>query len=590
MSQDSSKKGYKSDLTGAELEALLGGGGGGSALTVREADGTPTGLDISEIVFNGSTGVGGETVMIIGTTAFINGVAPPANLGGDLLLAGTTKYLGRESQSNINYEAAAGASHDYIINDKTFTLTETTFANASIGNLVVSLNGISVANIDLLANFVELNRDGIQNMGDYNTQGTGDPILNGRVIFPGGWLQLNGVHWTSPIGADPYQDGNFTINITDPALLQGYNFIDVSHNGFNNNRFKVFNDIDTGANPSISATAFDVNSLVLKDISGVSYAYTGSVFDLDFIGNDCFDNVYHVSNAPVVMSSTWGVGENILYGDVSVTGVSTPPDINEAMVSTNKPITVPAGHEVPDARISLLPRDPYSNYLTVQTPSNDIMIMSIADASNRVTEHFVDENWRFPLSTNVDILPPLLTGNWNSSNALGATDLQVYDMLSTGSKRSLVHPHDDLTLQIPVGNPDYSILSGGVGKQYLRLFQGIIDNSNGVINIPGISNADLVSGDVILEVKVPTKTVWLNIWTDYTFATFPTNADLAGGIDGTGAKINPGVHSPDIDGSLEFTLGGFASDASVNRVLWFRVTYSNSSIPRVLESAISLSW
>ena len=574
-----------------ELEFSSTGIGGGS-LTVSEVDGSPS-ATVTNLVFNGRAGVGGETVIIVDDTAYINGVAPPSPLGGNLSVSGLTRYIGRESQSNINYEGSAGDSHNYLANDGTFNLSISTFNFASIGNLVATINGIDTYNIDLLANFNELNREGTQNLADYNNIGTGFPnIINGVASNAGGSLQLTGVNWTDPVGADQFQDGSFNLNITPTALRQGYNYITVSHNGNTTNTFQIFYDIDSGANPYVTVAELDLRTLIAKVISGVTYCYTGTIFDLDFLGNNCFNNVYHNSNAPIVMSSSWGISGGILYTDPNVSSVSTPPDIGETMITLDKPITVVSGQEENDARITLTPRDPYGNYASEQTPSNNIMIMSIPNSSDRVTENFVDETYRFPLTTDTDIIPGGMTGNWNSNSLLGANDLQVYSSLLS-NQSSLIYPQDDLSSHIPVGNPDYSVLSGGTGKQFLRICQGIVDNSNGVLTLPGITDADLASGNIIIDIKVPTKTVWLRAGgagSDFVFGTFNTNANLSGGINGEGCRINTGVHSPDIDGSIEFTLGTYASDASVSRYLWVRITYANVTVPRNIEAGLGLNW
>jgi hypothetical protein len=72
--------------------------------------------------------------------------------------------------------------------------------------------------------------------------------------------------------------------------------------------------------------------------------------------------------------------------------------------------------------------------------------------------------------------------------------------------------------------------------------------------------------------------------------TFCVGANISGGSDGEGARINSGVHSPDLDGSVEFSLGRYASDAAANQLLFVRVTYKDISIAReILGSGDGLS-
>ncbi len=628
------------------------GSGGGSALTVKEFDNIPTGTNISEILFNGAD----ERVLIIGSQAYINPPTSPPLLGGDLIVAGTTFFLGRESQLNINYEGVAGDSHDYIITDTSFTLSINSFGNASIGNLIVEINGVDVANIDLSANFVELNREASQDMNDYDITGTGSVIVNGVVSFTGGNITLNSVNWTDPLGIDQYQDGNFTINILDgTALRQGYNTFIVKHDtGTVNstNIFKLFYDTDVGANPLINTTDLDLNTLVSKYISGVSYCDVGTTFDLDYIGLDCFDNVYHNSNAPSVIDGTWITGENVLYTDIAITGVSTPPTIGETMTVTNKLITVLADRIETDAIINITPRDPYANYVTVQTPSLNIMINSFPASSDATTEHFNDEIYRFPITTDFNIVPAAITGNWDSTvnllNASRTNELQVFDLYGTPNL-SLIWPHDNYAAKIPIGNPNYTSLNVGTNFQYVRVFQSSIDKSNGIITINGINDADL-NINIIVEVKVPSKTDWMNAFIDYNLTTFEDNvrfvntvwaasnsyltnqwiipttsngykykcttAGTTGGtepavwnttvggttVDGTvvwttyqidnneGCRINSTVHSPNLDNSIEITVGTFAVDLAVNRCLFIRITYANPAITHIINDELSIDW
>ena len=619
-------------------------------LNVGESDGTPLGSNINTLLLCPGNS---DNVFIDGTTAYLH--APPAP---DTIEIENTivEFEGRLSQSNINYGTeSAGNSIDYISRptdiptSNTFTSTNTSFNNASIGLLTVNLNGSVIATLDLGANFNETNRLGAQTIADYDIQGAGDSVIDGVVNFTGGYLQIESVEWSSSIGIDDYQSGKFVINITSTALLQGYNTIHVEHNSNSTNVFKIFNDIDTGNSPIISVPDLSVNTLVSKHISGVSYCYTGTVFDLDCTISNAFNNVYHNSNAPITLVSNFGVSENIYYTDLSVTGVTNPPKIGEIMVVENKKITVIENQENENALIFLTPRDPYGSYVMEQTPEHNIMIMSIPNSSDRVSEFFTDETYRFPLVTDFNILPGGITGNWDSTNNLGVNDLQVYDIYSTNSTKSLIYPHDDYSNNVPNSNPDYTSLSSGTNKEYVRVLQGIQDNSNGIFTIYGINESD-IGTNVNIYIKVPTKTVWMDISKDYVMGTFeenvryvhntwtastdynlndwilptvpngykykcttnngtsdimePTWNTIVGGttidgllvwtcsenVDNVGCRINSDLHSLDIDHSINFTLGTFSSDNSVNHLLFLKIVYSNSAIPRVIGDSISLDW
>lgn len=580
-------------------EGSSGGGGGGGSLTVTEIDGSPVCAPVSKIVFNGTS----EVVSCSPGVAYINAAAPPPPLGGDFVLSGTTLYLGRESDGNINYEGAAGDAHDYITYDGTLILTEPSFGYASQGVLTLSLNGSVVAQIDLGSNFVEANRSSGQNMNDYDTGIGPYSLVDGRCDFIGslagmGYMIITHVDPTSGIDTDQYQEGRVEVHIQNSSFWrQGYNYIELSHTGCSacpryENTFKIFYDTDPYGTNDPQATSQDLSEGVVspKYVSGVEYYGDGSTFTLNFIVDYAFNNVYHVSNAPAVINdgpSDWGISDTeIPYTDPSVSGVSAPPQIGETMTVSNYQITVPQNQDENDAVISVTPRDPYGNYTTVTTPSHNFMINSWGIVSDATHEYFRDEHYRFRDTTNFNTVPSQATGDWDSAVSLtsstsGYTNaLQVYDPDNSTPNR-LIHPHVNYSSRNPAGNPDYSGLASGTNYRYYRVFQGTTDNSNGILSVPGLSDADLNSGNIKIEIKVPSKTMWLDVWQDYVPATFPTNAAYPGGIDGTGCRINSGIHSPDIDGTVEFTLGTYASDASVGRYLFVRVTYANSSAPQL---------
>jgi len=625
------------------MYSTLSGGGSSGGLIVSELDGSPS-ESVSQIVFNGRTDSNGETVNIVDGVAYINSVAPPLNLGGDLTLTNNVLYTGRVSQSNINYETTYGVEHDYLTMDANFSLRESEFNNASIGNLEVFINGIVVANLDLSSNFNEVNRSTNQDMNDYNIQGSGNSLVNGVITFSGGTLTLESVRATGAIDSDAYQMGAFTIELNPIALRQGYNYIETSHNGNSNNIFRLFYDTDSNSNPEVHSTELLVNSLVSNFISGIEYCNTGTSLYATAIVENAFDNVYHSSNAPIIISSNINISDTISYTDSSVTGVSTPPDISESMIITNKEYIIPINQEDSNTRLTFTPRDPYSTYTNYLTPENNILTMSMSPTSDASSEFFIDETYRFDLSYDFNIVPLAITGRWNSQLPLGANDLQVYDTYGLESQ-SLIHPHDDLTGTIPA-NPDYSVLSGGLNKHYVRVFQGSQDNSNGILTINGITDLDLGT-NVMIHIKVPSKTDWLNISNNYNMSSFSENARFVNntwqtttyavgdwiiptisngnkyrcsaistgqsgdvepnwvtdeildeGVTWTryqidsdeGCRINPGSHSIDSDNSIEFTLGEFSSDSSVNRVIFVRITYASVSIPNVISNEFSINW
>ena len=623
-------------------------------LTVQEADGLPLGTNINNLVLCDTTT---NNIYIDGTTAYLHAPLAPLPIEIDNNIV---EWTGRLSQSNINYNGTepAGTDVNYIarLSDinavNTFFSTVESFSNGSSGLLTLTINGTIVATIDLSSNFNETNRITGQIITDYDITGAGDAIVDGVVTFANGTFAVVSIASIGPIYADPYQKGTCSININNMAAFrQGYNEVILTRGADVSSTYQFFYDNDAGADPVITSSDLSEDTPVLKYLSGVPFYDTGSTFDYDVVIANAFNNVYHSSNAPVTVDGFPGVLlAPIEYTNAAVTGVSTPPDIAETMTVTDYNFTVIAGVEDNDVQIDAIPRDPYADYITDTSASKGITINSIVASSTVVLENFIDENYRFPRTTNFNVVPGSLTGNWTSATSLTSltNELQVYDEDAV-TKQCLAHPSVDYsTARLPIG-PDYTTLSGGTSHQYIRAFQGTIDESNGIIDIPGLTDAHIANDNFILEVKVPTKTDWMVINKDYVMNSFEDNvkyvnttwvlnnvqalddwviptasngykykctvAGTTGAtepaawptvvgttvVDGTttwtcyqidnqeGCRINPTVHSPNLDNSIQFTLGTYAADLSVNRMIFVRITIASNTYSGILTSGYGIS-
>ncbi len=453
----------------------------------------------------------------------------------------------------------------------------------------------------IAANFAEINRATGQVIANYNTTGTGDPISGGVVTFTGGTLNLLTVQPTAGIDTDDYQRGQADVVITGAALRQGYNTITLRHTPSVTHTaatVEFFWDQDPAGgatDPLATATTLAEGTPAFKVLSGLSYYGAGSTFLLDTSGQRVFNNVYEQDEEPLEVSGFPGVAPTgINVADPPVSGVSTPPDIGELMVVNGYTLTVPVGQQVNDARATVTPQDPYGAYTPDQSASNNYNIMSVANSSTTTEEFFQDETYRFPLNTpSFNLVPGSLTGNFDSNTSLldvsRTNELQVYDHTTGGFKNQLVHPFFDFTSGFrPLGNPDYSSLSPNTGFQFVRVYQAAADKSNGILSIPGLTDADInnaLLSNVLIDVKVPTKTVWLSLNKPFTLATFNFNAALATGTDGEGCRIDSGVHSPNINGQLRFSLGSYFTGATTNRTVFVRITYAHNAIPRVINGS-----
>lgn len=573
--------------------------------------GEQTALNIDEIRFVTQAGIGEDHfVTLIGNAAYIGGGSPPAPLNGDIGGLGAL-VTGRMSQSNVNYPTALinGDIYNRITQTNAFTFDPPLagFGLASFGNLILNINGIDVANIDLAANFVELNRATGQNTAAYNTQGTGDVIVAGVVSFVGGSLMIVSVD-PDILTADEFQLGVAQIVVTATALRIGYNFLRLSHNVgtavHQTNLLEWFYDTDPaggGTDPSVSAASLAEDVPVLKHLSGISYYDTGSTFDLGITSLRTFNNVYHQSEAPLSVVTTWDGSPTINIADGSVSGLSTPPDIAETMTVTGFSLTVNPGIQNNDAIADATPRDPYASYGTVSTGNNNFVIMSNGPNSTEIFDDFTDERFRLPNIIDFDVIVPFGTGFPNLFDSTvslltgpRANELQVYDFEEASGQNRVRWPSFDYSNGAnfqPQVNPDYSGL-GGSDRTYYRVFRSTISQTNGIITFPGLAEADLAS-DISLRIKVPSKTVWLDLIVAFNGGTFPVNAPLgSAGIDGEGCRINSGVNSLDINGQIEFSLGAIGTDFSSDFQLIIEIVYANSTVAELLGTGpgLSINW
>lgn len=556
------------------------------SLTVEELDADPSGSDIDKIVFVSPE----DSVYIDAETAYIGAPPAPQGLdGSDLVLAGPTLVTGGVSQSNINYKAGEGAGSivDYITNTGNFSLETPNTNRANYGDrgtISIWFNGNQIATADLGANFNPTNETTSQVIADYDTQGSGDPITDGVVNFTGpyagkGYLEIVSVE---PLGGFKfYQLVKARAVITDSSMLrQGWNYFYMTHDGLTgfggnqtSNNFDIFYDNDAGADPTVSIPLITENVPVYRWLSGVKNYGAGSTWDVDITGYDCFDNVY--SEEPLILSGWPGMTSPvpIAFDEPFVSGVSSPPDINESMGIVDYQLVqgVDAGSE--DAVLTVTPQDPYGTYTPASSVGNGIQVWSWGSSSTDLIEYFNDEDYRL-LDGAYDTIPGTITGQWDSTQSLvtydGANGLQVF-------QGELYFPTQDFSTSLPTGNPDYTSLASGSDKIYIRAFRdSAYSHAHGTLRMTGITKADLYNRDVRVWIKAPTQTGWLDLSRDYNFPTFS-------GADDDGCWVD---RDSQTNSDFKFTLGQNYTELSGYMIV-VKVLYPDSSSPRISHMEIT---
>lgn len=479
--------------------------------------------------------------------------------GGTLAASGTTKYTGYLSAGAAvyNFGEGAGTSVSYIISDATFSLvspsTSTTFNKADEGTLKYNLNGALNDSYDMAAAFNESNRAGSQVY----------PPATGAA----GNLRVDSVGWYNSF--PKWQKGNATILVVPGDLLDGYNYFTMVHDLDTDQTSATYQVFYDNASPSraISTPTISENTPAWKYLSGVKMYDNGSTWNLSTALTDCFKNVY--KRPPCTLAGTVTISpSSIDINDASVSGVSSPPNRTDTMTVTNRVVTAAAAStRSTNLRFTATHASPYtSNAASSTSASANRLYDSYGTTSTAIYEYFDDENRRLAAGA-YDSVPGSITGAWTSSTTLSNGMCQVYN-------GSLRYPTTNFSSgYLPTGNPDYSSFSGD--QVYYRAFyHAATPHSSGSLELAGLVNADVDpvgSGDVNVEIKLPTQTGWLDLGTSYDSGTFS-------GSDGDGCRVS---QSGD---DWAWTAGTFTTaDSGYMYILRITIKNSAKSITQIRE-------
>lgn len=481
----------------------------------------------------------------------------------DLAIYGgsTQKITGYLSFSQTaTYKEAAGTQVSNIIKDATFTLetptTTTRINKGDQGTLNVYINNALVDTFDLGASFSELNRATAQVYTPVTS-------TNGFITIVDVSKYNNFKRWQKCIAR---------VNITPSALVEGYNKIKLTHavaTVQSSKDFEVFYDTDS-TTPALSSYSVSLTPIVsTKYLSGIRFFGLSDSIVIGITGTNIFRNVYLQTN-PVSFSGFCGIATgNIPITDGAVSGVSTPPVITDIMTVTGKVLSVTVANQcTTNARLSVTPRDPYGSYTTLQSPSNNVMVSTFSDGingqSSDTTDYFSDEYYRLPLSFDFSSATAAITGQWDSTAALSSGNAQCF--IISDNVHGLKYPQINFSSYLPAG-ANYSAFTGN--QSYARCFVSSMSRTNTQIILGGISGgiSQVGSGDINVEVKLPTQTAWLDCAKPY------SSADGVA-VDGNGCLS--GSISYGGNATINVTFGGKATIDS-NMRMYIRVTLRNSN-------------
>lgn len=426
----------------------------------------------------------------------------------------------------------------------------------AIGNNTYNI----VANLDIVANFNKTILGPLtQNISTWNTLGSGDPCTNGVVTLSNskGSLQITSCGWYNSF--NKWQKMNCQINVSN---------LDPGFNGW-----KLLHDLSTDQETNAIIFYYDNNTAALnfssapelafyqyggntKWISGVRYYTTGDEFLLTYVGENVYKNYYHSTSV-----STWtcpGISGTQIKnpGSAGITE-SAPPTVNGSITHSQYNIINAASIRNENVLATVNLMHPHRTTVTANTPTHGIMINTMPILSTDVLEPLEDEMYRLPVDA-YDTIPGAITGLWNSTTELINGDALIY----TGS---LQYPNVNLSTKLPVG-PNYTEFTGN--QVYYRAFKKTgVANSSVALTLTNLIGTDvgiIGSGNVNVEVKLPTQTGWLDAGKSYDSGTF------GNGVDGTGCKTSQ-------SGAIWNLTFGTKSTANSGNLIIVRITFRNTT-------------
>lgn len=505
--------------------------------------------------------------------------APPTNFNSkDLVPENLTLVSGYESEGNAHHEGAPGDYHTYLTeNDefRLFTPNGDSFADADKGELVLYLNNVQIDSFNLYDAFVEADMHGTQTAINYGVSANGARDDEGYIgtegairNSTGGFISIMEITRYNEFSL--WQRGRVRININPGDLRQGFNEIYLVHNlstgtTHRSNTLKLF--LDTANNrpeldPFVALENTALNST--KYLSGVRYFSIGDEFRLIYYGHKMFNNTY--KQEPVHIDMPGLSPTDISWDHSDVSGVNDPPQIGDVM-DFNGLLTLDEMNEYSiNARMRIETYDPFGPGEDKLTTSVNRLVNTYMNGSTDLKEYFRDEKYRLPDISEYDVPLTSRTGNWNSENPLTVNDALLFD-------EKLMFANIDFTSGYrPAQTVNYS--SYNSEQAYIRTFYHPEPHNSGTFKIVGLTELDLRSNRLWIEIKLPSQTGWLRLNNDYDVVDFT-------GSDFDGCLLN-------VDGDeFTYTSGTFSTANSGYQVV-LRIRLPGPNVPHI--SYIELMW
>ena len=323
----------------------------------------------------------------------------------------------------------------------------------------------------------------------------------------------------------------------------------------------------TGVNESFVNVPTDPSSPTY--LSGVKFMPLGGEFNIKITLQNVFKNTFLPTPMNILGSDSGIANAGIAYSqsDPNLSGFSDPPVSTENFIYQNTH-SITLEDFSTNAKVQCTGGDPWQSFEALNIPVTGdaaILIDSLSGhQSTETRELFTDEHYRMPLGA-MDEIPGSITGLWTSSNSLTNGNAQVFGVL--------IYPVTDFSAgHFPAtGQPNYSIGFTGFQKYVRALRENNEPHNSGTLRLDGFALSDIEpSGDIKVEIKLPTQTGWLDLGLPYNAGTFT-------GADGDGCRTE--VENGD---EFSWTAAQF-STADSGYMIMVRITLKNSSAPALNE-------
>lgn len=446
------------------------------------------------------------------------------------------------------------------------------FGPGNEGFLKALVDGSVVATLDIDANFNDpggpKDRPETQTIADWDSTGDGDSCTDGQVTY------TSGTGFLQVLECGKYNEFSLwqrmVAEMKSQELDAGYHKFQMNHVYREadrlTNEYEVFYDDNTDAIAWVSSPILTEGTKSnAKFISGVEYYGRNSTVVVAAEAENMYKNIYHSS----------AVCRYTVDGN-STTQTSNPastPAVEDTFVLNSTVSLSRSNYQDVDIRSSVTIQHPHKSSLTATTPilGTGMLFTSYGNVSTQKLEYFRDENYRLPLTWDVESSDSsaVAGGQWDNEAQLVDGNALVYNS-------TLKHASsEDLSGKRPTQTNNCNFTGFTENAVYLRAFYDSSPHSSVTLTIPNVTVAQLGevgSGDINIEVKLP-GVDGEGEWRD---------AGRAFG-DGNGCQ-NTGSSSGN---SLAITFGE-DSTANSGYLIYVRITFLNTT--RTMNAGLAVDW